>query len=124
MRDDQGDETDEACDDNRHSGAIDSLEDDTEQDGAPPDENGGRVEICNGRAAMQEHADDQACRVECKGEEEQVESGTPDRFGTANPIDASGTNGGEIKEERFIKQRSVIEPGLAGCSRDIGSETL
>ena len=62
--DDEGDEADGAGDDGADAVFVNALKEDAEEDGAPADKDGGGVEVGDGWAAFEDHAEDEAGGVD------------------------------------------------------------
>ena len=112
MRDDEGDEPDRAGAGCADAVAKDSLENERDDDRAPADEDGGRIEIRHRRAFLEIHPGDQTEGVDREREEQEIKGGAIERPRPTQPRTAGEQKGQNVKHHAVGERIDVVEKKL------------
>ena len=125
---DEGGESDQGGHGGTDAVAIEAFEEGAEEDGAPTDEDGGGVEVSDGRAVLDIHACRESKGVEGKGEAEGPESGVAEGLGPAEPGDANKEEDEDVKldsdGEGFVAVEDAFKMDASDIVGEIGSDAF
>ncbi len=124
VRDDESRETHDAADRAGQAARVDFFQDEAEADRAPGDEEGGGVEVGDGRAALQPHARDEAGAHEHEGEGHEIKGGATEHLGPLQPGENREQERGDEEHHAGVEGRGGLEARLGADLGHARSEAL
>lgn len=125
---DEGGESDEGGHGGTDAVAIEAFEEGTEEDRAPTDEDGGGVEVGDGRAVLDIHTRCESKGVEGEGEAEGPEGGVAEGLGPAEPGNANKEEDEDVKldgdGEGFVAVEEAFEVDASNIVWEIGRDAF
>ena len=108
----EGNEADDSGNDGGDSVAVDFLEQEAEKNAAPAYEDGAGVEIGDGRAALQPHANEEAEGVDGEGETKEPKSAAADFHRPDEPGNEGQDEDEDVENHRQVKRLETVVKGF------------